>query len=175
MLRMMKAESVPASCHLPSFPHFVKFHTHSVNFGKTNKTHIMYNTQMYSNHRTTSHYWKSFEPFLIKMTLIMYLFITTFYNHYKHCSGLKDSRSSALYVLFSKQQWVNMTITIWRYDNEATWQYSWSLSDVLYDPLWSYLWSRHKRKMLSWSRHFLLKGGIHRHFLLFFDRSRWTK
>ena len=35
----MKAESVPASCHLPSFPHFVKFHTHSVNFGKTNKTH----------------------------------------------------------------------------------------------------------------------------------------
>ena len=60
--------------------------------------------QMYSNHRTTSHYWKSFEPFLIKMTLIMYLFITTFYNHYKHCSGLKDSRSSALYVLFSKQQ-----------------------------------------------------------------------
>ena len=121
---------------------------------------------MYSNHRTTSHYWKSFEPFLIKMTLIMYLFITTFYNHYKHCSGLKDSRSSALYVLFSKQQWVNMTITIWRYDNEATWQYSWSLSDVLYDPLWSSLWSRHERKMLSWSRHFLLSS--------FFDILRWV-
>ena len=47
------------------------------------------------------------------------------FPHSQHCSSLKDSRSSALYVLFWKQQWGNMTI----------WQYSRSLSGVLYGPL----------------------------------------
>ena len=91
--------------------------------------------QMYSNHRTTSHYWKSFEPFLIKMTLIMYLFITTFYNQCKHCSGLKDSRSSPSMFCFKNcneatWQWQCGNMTMRQHDKMAIFQIS----------LWHSLW-----------------------------------